>query len=109
MKCMDPLPCHCLGAPGRNEPLGGPRGGHLLHPPARRLHRRPSDQHPQLRRQVPPADPHRRAEQHLVNFFAVIFGVILKISCPVKCSLLQGSQRGQYALQKCPGRIRREL
>ena len=38
---------------GRDESLRRPRGGDLLHPPPRRLHRRPPDQRPQLRREIP--------------------------------------------------------
>lgn len=58
---------HISEASGRDQPLCGAGGGHLLHAAPRGVHRDAADQCPQLRRQVPSQDPHRRAEQHLVS------------------------------------------
>ena len=72
---------------GRDEPLCGQGGGYLLHAAARGVRGHAAgddddddydddndddddddvDQRAQLRRQVPPPHPHRRAEQHLVS------------------------------------------
>ena len=66
---------HISEASGRDKPLCGAGGGHLLHSAPRGVHRDAADQCPQLRRQVPPQDPHRRAEQHLVS--GQLFSLIL--------------------------------